>query len=68
MTVTKEFTVLVEDRPNALGKVCRALAERGVNILALQFLYSAGKATPTLVFETRAADRTEDNRDQAVPR
>jgi glycine cleavage system regulatory protein len=36
MPVTNEFTVLTEDRPNALGKVCRALAEHGVNILALQ--------------------------------
>jgi len=36
MPVTKEFTVLVDDEPNALGKLCRALAEREVNILALQ--------------------------------
>lgn len=36
MPLTKEFTVLTEDRPNALGRLCRALAERDVNILALQ--------------------------------
>jgi len=36
MSVTKEFTVLLENTPYALGKLCRALAERGVNILALQ--------------------------------
>lgn len=35
MPVTKEFTVLMEDRPGTLGKVCRALADRNVNILAL---------------------------------
>jgi acetolactate synthase small subunit len=34
--LTKEFTVLMEDQPGALGKVCRALGDRGVNILALQ--------------------------------
>jgi hypothetical protein len=34
MPVAKEFTVLMEDRPSTLGKVCRALADREVNILA----------------------------------
>ena len=28
MPVAKEFTVLMEDRPSTLGKVCRALADR----------------------------------------
>ena len=36
MPITKEFIVLIEDRPGALEKVCRGLAERDVNILALQ--------------------------------
>lgn len=36
MPITKEFTVLLEDRPSMLGKVCQALADREVNILALQ--------------------------------
>lgn len=36
MPVTKEFTVLMGNHPNALGKICRALADRNVNILALQ--------------------------------
>ena len=27
MPATKEFTVLMEDRPSTLGKFCRALAE-----------------------------------------
>jgi hypothetical protein len=35
MPITKELTVLMEDRPGTLGKVCRALADRNVNILAL---------------------------------
>jgi len=35
MAITKEFIVLMEDRPSVLGKVCRALADREVNILAL---------------------------------
>ncbi len=36
MPVTKEFTVLLENRPSILGKVCQALADQDVNILALE--------------------------------
>ena len=36
MAKAKEFTVTIEDKPGALGKCFRALAERGVNLLALQ--------------------------------
>ncbi len=36
MPTAKEFTVFVEDRPGQIGKLCRALADRGVNILAFQ--------------------------------
>ena len=36
MPTVKEFTVFVEDRPGTLGKLTRALADRGVNVLAFQ--------------------------------
>ena len=36
MPTAKEFAVFVEDRPGQIGKLCRALADRGVNILAFQ--------------------------------
>ena len=36
MPRTKEFTVTIEDKPGTLGRCLRALAERGVNILAFQ--------------------------------
>ena len=36
MPITKEFTVLMEDRPSMLGKICQALADQEVNILALE--------------------------------
>src|SRR6266849_8536366 len=36
MPSTKEFNVLVQDRPGTLGKLCRALADRGVNIVAFE--------------------------------
>jgi hypothetical protein len=40
MPVTKELTVRMENRPGSLGKICRELAERGVNILAFQSIPS----------------------------
>ncbi len=36
MPTSKEFNVLLEDRPGTLGKLCRALADRGVNIVAFE--------------------------------
>lgn len=43
MPITKEFTVLMEDRPNMLGKLCQVLADQEVNILALQSFPTRGK-------------------------
>ena len=51
MAVTKEFTVLMEDRPSALGKVCRAMADRGVNILALQSFPIGGKSVTRFIVD-----------------
>src|SRR5712692_7812114 len=41
MPTSREFTIRMQDRPGTLGKICRALADRGVNILAFQS-FSAG--------------------------
>lgn len=50
MPTTKEFTVVMDDRPGTLGKVCRALADRNVNILAFQsFSAGAGESEVHLV-------------------
>lgn len=43
MVATKELTLHVEDRPGALGNICRLLADRGVNILAFQSFPSPDK-------------------------
>jgi hypothetical protein len=43
MPVTREFTVLVEDRPSMLGRICQALADQEVNILALESFPTRGK-------------------------
>jgi hypothetical protein len=58
MPVTKEFTVLMEDRPTALGKLCRALAERGVNILALQSFPIGGKIVTRFIVDNPTTAKT----------
>ena len=61
MPITKEFTVLLEDRPNALGKLCRALAERDVNILALQSFPIRGKSVTRLIVDNPERAKTTLN-------
>ena len=63
MIVTKEFTVLMDDRPGALGKVCRALANCEVNILALQSFPIGGKIVTRFI-----VDNPTDGQDGAVQR
>lgn len=57
MPVTREFTVNLEDQPGTLGKVCRALADRGVNILALQAFPIGGKSVLRIVVDNPAATK-----------
>jgi hypothetical protein len=54
MPVTKEFTVLMEDRPSTLGRLCHALAARGVNILALQSFPIGGKSVTRFIVDNPA--------------
>jgi hypothetical protein len=44
MAKAKEFTVMIEDKPGALGKCFLALAERGVNVLAFQSYVEEGES------------------------
>src|SRR6266542_5476286 len=44
MPTTKEFSIQMEDQPGTLGKICRTLADRGVNILAFQSIPVEGKS------------------------
>lgn len=57
MPVSKEFAVLLEDRPGTLGAMCRALAERGVNIVAFQSVSSEGKGLVRFVADNPATAR-----------
>jgi hypothetical protein len=52
MSVTKEFTIRLEDRPGTLGKLCQALADQNVKILAFQsFPLEKGKCSVQLVLD-----------------
>src|SRR6266478_10041272 len=58
MPATKEFIVLLEDRPSTLGKVCRALADREVNILALQSFPIGGKSVTRFIVDNPSTAKT----------
>ena len=58
MPTTKEFSVRMEDQPGTLGTICRALADRGVNILAFQSIPSEGKSLVRLVVDNPTAAKS----------
>src|SRR5206468_9601242 len=43
MPTTKELSIQLDDQPGTLGKICRSLADGGVNILAFESRPSEGK-------------------------
>jgi hypothetical protein len=54
MPTTKELTVYMEDRPGTFGKICRVLADRGVNILAFHSIPYEGKSLARLIVDNPA--------------
>jgi hypothetical protein len=58
MPTVKEFAVQIEDKPGTLGKVCRALAARNVNIVAAQSFPVSGKSMTRFVFDDPTKART----------
>ena len=59
MPTTMEFTIRLEDRPGTLGKLCQALAEQSVNILAFHSCpLEKGKSTVRLVLDNPAVARS----------
>jgi len=64
MPVTKEFTVLMEDRPGTLGAICRALADQGVNILGLQAFPIGGKSVTRIITDNPTTAKTVLNSQQ----
>jgi len=55
MPITREFTIRMDNRPGSLGKICRALGERGVNIMAFQSIPSEKTILVCLVADNPAA-------------
>ncbi len=58
MPTSKEFTIRMEDRPGTLGKVCQALADRGVNILAFQSFPTGGESLVRFVADNPTTAKT----------
>jgi hypothetical protein len=59
MPTTKEFTIRLEDRPGMLGKLCQALAEQSVNILAFHASpLEKGRSIVRLVLDNQAVAKT----------
>jgi hypothetical protein len=54
MARAKEFTITIEDKPGALGRCFLALAERGVNILALQSYVEEGESLARILVDDPA--------------
>ena len=51
MPKAKEFTVTIEDKPGALGKLFQALAEKGLNILAFQSYVEGPESLSRLIVD-----------------
>ena len=59
MPIAKEFIIRLEDRPGTLGKLCQALAEQSVNILAFQsFPLENGRNSVRLILDNPGAAKT----------
>ena len=67
MPTVTEFTMHMEDRPGTLGRLCRALGDRGVNIVAFQsFPEQKGKSTVRLVTDNPTTTTTVLNSEKAT--
>jgi hypothetical protein len=58
MARVKEITVTIADKPGALGKCFSALAERGINILAMQSYVEEGESLARFVPDDVAGAKT----------
>jgi hypothetical protein len=58
MPTNREFSMNLEDQPGTLAKVCRALADRGVNIVALQATPKEGKSLIRFVVDNPKTAKT----------
>jgi hypothetical protein len=61
MATARELNVQMENRPGALGKLCRALADRGVNILAFRASSSERRSEVHLIVDNPTTAKTALN-------
>ena len=54
MATRKEFSVTMENRPGTLARMCAALSERNVNILALMSIEQGGKSLVRILVDKPA--------------
>ena len=66
MPTAQEFTLTMNDRPGTLGKICRALADRNVNIVAAQSFPVGGKALTRFVFDDPTKARSVLDNERAT--
>ena len=55
MPIATELTIHIDNHPGSLGKVCRDLADRGVNIMAFQSIPSAKTILVCIVVDKPSA-------------
>jgi hypothetical protein len=55
MATRKQFSVTMENRPGTLARMCTALTERGVNIVALMSIGHEGKSVVRMLVDQPAA-------------
>jgi hypothetical protein len=66
MPINKEFTIRLEDKPGTLGKLCQALAEQRVNILAFHSCpLEKGKSAVRFVLDNPSAAKSILDRQKA---
>jgi hypothetical protein len=58
MPITREFSLSMQDQPGTLGRICQALADRKVNILAFQSMPFEGKSLVRFVVDNPTAAKS----------
>ncbi len=58
MPTAKEFSIRMEDRPGTLGKLCRALGDKNVNILAFHSMPFEGQSLVRMIVDNPTNART----------
>ena len=58
MSTNREFTVNLDDRPGTLAQLCRTLAGRNVNILAIQATPGGGQSQVRFVVDNPTTAKT----------